>query len=70
MTQPLFIAVNGAVTFEGRPIREITRARIKSWLVERARLIAGVEPLNRLDSVWMQLTRASINANNQARKAA
>ena len=65
-----FTAINGQVAFEGRIVREITRARIKSALRAMGDRTANVEALNRLDSVWMQLIRASVEANNQNRKAA
>lgn len=66
----LFQAHAGVVTFDGKPIREITRARIKDELTALGARTANVEALDRLGMVWMSLIRASINANNQARKAA
>lgn len=70
MTPPTFTADAGHVLFEGRPLRQITRARIKSQLRAIGETTRNVETLNRLDGVWMQLIRASINANNQRRQAA
>jgi hypothetical protein len=67
---PLFTAQDGAVWFEGQPLPEITRVRIKQALKSMGEQTSNVETLNRLDSVWMQLTRATVNANNQNRKAA
>lgn len=67
MTPPMFTAADGVVLFDGRPLRQITRARIKSQLRAMGATTRNVETLNRLDGVWMQLIRASINANNQAR---
>lgn len=65
-----FQAINGRVFFEGQPLPEITRVRIKQALKAMGERTSNVETLNRLDSVWMQLTRATVNANNQNRKAA
>jgi hypothetical protein len=67
---PLFTAQDGRVVFDGQPIREITRARIKSALTAMGEKTANVATLNRLGDVWMSLIRASIEANNQNRKAA
>lgn len=67
MTPPVFTADAGHVLFEGRPLRQITRARIKSQLQAMGETTRNVETLNRLHGVWMQLIRASVEANNQAR---
>jgi hypothetical protein len=67
---PLFTAQDGRVVFDGQPLPEITRVRIKQALKSMGEKTSNVETLNRLDSVWMQLTRATVNANNQNRKAA
>ena len=67
MNHPMFTARDGQVEFDGRPLRQITRARIKTQLRAMGETTRNVETLNRLDGVWMQLIRASINANNQAR---
>ena len=67
---PLFHAEAGAVLFQGEPVREITRVRIKQALKSMGDRTSNVEALNRLDGVWMSLIRASVEANNQLRKAA
>lgn len=70
MTPPVFTADAGHVLFEGRPLRQITRARIKTALEAMGRETAHVPTLDRLGGLYIQLIRASINANNQRRQAA
>lgn len=70
MTPPLFTAADGVVLFDGIPLRQITRARIKNALEAMGRETVHVPTLDRLGGLYIQLIRASINANNQTRKAA
>lgn len=64
-----FQAIEGRVHFDGKPIREITRARIKTALRDM-REEANSSARDKLDALWMSLIRASVEANHQMRKAA
>lgn len=63
-----FKAENGAVLFEGRLVSPAARAAIKHALNQMGERTEHVPTLRALDSLQMQLIRATVAAANQRRE--